>query len=64
MYKITIQIDTLNKKIELKGYQAAYKKYRDKFKIKVKGFKKDNFDKYDFYWTDPDQKDNRLTLKK
>jgi hypothetical protein len=64
IYKITIQIDTLRKRIELKGSQALNKKYQDSFKIKVNGFSKANLDNYEFYWIDPDHKDNRLTIKK
>gem|GEM_PF-5026981 len=64
IYKITIQIDTDRKKIEMKGYQAANKKYQDSFKIKVKGISKADLDNYEFLWIDPDHKDNRLTKKK
>jgi hypothetical protein len=63
IYKITIHIDTRRKKIELKGYQALNKKYQDGFNIKVKGFSKADLDNYEFYWIDPDHKDNRLTIK-
>lgn len=63
MYKITFQIDTLQKKIELKGYQAANKKYINSFKFRVRGYSKTALDKYDFYWIDPDKKENKLTLK-
>jgi hypothetical protein len=63
IYKITIQIDTVRKKIEMKGYQAVNKKYQDSFKIKVKGISRAGLDNYEFYWTDPDQKDNILKIK-
>jgi hypothetical protein len=63
IYKITIQIDTLRKRIDLKGFQALNKRYQDIFKIKVGGFSKDDLDSYEFYWIDPDHKDNRLTIK-
>ena len=63
IYKITVKIDTLRKRIELKGYQAVNKKYQDTFKINVKGYKKANLDNYEFYWIDPDHKDNRLDVK-
>ena len=63
IYKITIQIDTLRKRIDLKGFQALNKRYQDIFKIKVVGFSKDDLDSYEFYWIDPDHKDNRLTIK-
>jgi hypothetical protein len=63
IYKITIQIDTLRKRIDLKGFQALNKRYQDNFKIKVEGLSKADLDSYEFYWIDPDHKDNRLTIK-
>jgi hypothetical protein len=62
IYKITIQMDTVRKRIELKGYQAVNKKYQDSFKIKVKGISRADLDNYEFNWTDPDHKDNRLKI--
>jgi|WetSurMetagenome_2_1015567.scaffolds.fasta_scaffold209547_1 hypothetical protein len=64
IYKITVQIDTLRKKIELKGYQAINKKYQYSFRIKVYGISKADLDNYEFYWIDPDHKDNRLAIIK
>jgi hypothetical protein len=64
IYRIKIQIDTSHKKIGLTGYQAANKKYRNSFKINVKGFSKADLDNYEFYWIDPDQKYNRLNTIK
>jgi hypothetical protein len=64
IYKITLKTDTIHRKIELKGYQALNKKYQDNFRIKVKGFSKADLNNYEFYWIDPDLKENKLTIIK
>jgi len=64
IYKIKMQIDTNHKKIELTGFQAINKKYRDRFEIRVKDLSKADLSNYEFYWIDPDLKYNKLTIKK
>jgi hypothetical protein len=64
IYKIRSQVDYAQKKIGLLDYQAANKKYRDRFKCKIKNISKKELDNYDFYWINPNQKQIRLTIKK
>jgi hypothetical protein len=63
IYRIKIQINTSQKKIELRGYQAVNVKFKERFKFKVKNISKKELDGYEFYWIDPDRKYNSLTIK-
>jgi len=45
------------------GYQAANKKFRDRFKCNIKNASKMDLENYEFYWIDPNQKRTLLTIK-
>jgi hypothetical protein len=60
IYKIKTNIDTADKEIEISALQAAGKKYRNKFDIKIKGFSRQQLIGYKYYWIDPDRRIYRL----
>ncbi len=53
IYKIDYSIDKNSKHINLKGFQALKKEYKDTFEIEINGVK---LNEYKFHWTDPDNK--------
>jgi hypothetical protein len=61
IYKIEKTIDKDKKTIELKGYQAIGKKYRDNFEIKIKHTSRLELLKYEFFWVDPDNKKTKIS---
>jgi hypothetical protein len=63
IYTIRRKIDTEKKEIYLKGYQAAGKKYRNEFEIKLDKKIAADIDNYKVYWIDPDNKRNELKIK-
>jgi len=64
IYKINSKIDSIHKVIMISAYQAAGKKYRDKFEVKMYGFSKAQLDSYEYFWIDPDNERNRLNINK
>jgi hypothetical protein len=60
IYKIDYSVDTNKKVINLNGFQALNKKYKDRFEIKIKGLNKIQLDNYDYFWIDPDNKMTKI----
>jgi len=60
IYKIDYSVDTVKKVINLQGFQALNKKYKNRFEIKVKGINKVQLDNYDYFWIDPDNKMTKI----
>ncbi len=64
IYKIEKAIDKENKTIELKGYQAIGKKYKESFEIQIKNTTSQELKKYEFFWVDPDGMKNKISFEK
>ena len=60
IYQIDYSVDTVKKVINLFGFQALNKEYKNRFEIKVKGLNKIQLDNYDYLWIDPDNKMNKI----
>jgi hypothetical protein len=64
IYKIEKTIDKDKKTIELKGYQAIGKKYKESFEIQLKNTPSQELKKYEFFGVDPDGKKNTISFDK
>lgn len=60
--KIKSEIDTINKEINLSGYQSIWKLHNNRFEIKIKKQSKSQLDKYRYFWIDPDN--NKIMIDK
>ena len=60
IYKIEYTLDTIKKVIEIKGFQAANKKYQNAFELKINGIPKNQLDNYKYFWVDPDGIKNEI----
>jgi len=54
IYKVDYSIDTNQKNIELRAFQAVNKDYKTTFEIQINGLTKLELEKYEYYWIDPD----------
>ncbi len=61
IYDIEHSVNTELKTIELKGFQALKKKYKEKFVIPIKELTKAELDTYEYYWLDPDKTKTLIT---
>ncbi|PLX05887.1 MAG: hypothetical protein C0596_15405 [Marinilabiliales bacterium] len=62
IYKIDYSVDTAQKIIELKAYQAANKDYKNKFEIQIKELSKSELAKYEYFWLDPDNNKTKIDI--
>jgi len=60
IYRIDFNIDTINKVIEIKGFQAINKKYKTTFELDLRKIAKEQLDNYQYVWIDPDKNRNRI----
>lgn len=60
IYDIEISIDTLKKTIELKGFQALNKSFKTVHELKTKNLSKQELEKFDYFWIDPDDNRNKI----
>ena len=60
---IEYTIYATRKVIELKGFQALKKHYKNSFELQVKGLSKKQLDKYDYFWIDPNDSKVKLEIK-
>ena len=63
IYKIDKEININKRTIELKGFQAFGKKYRQTFELKLKNMSHQELQKYQFYWVDPDNMKTLLEIE-
>lgn len=54
IYKLDYSIDTVEKTIDLRAFQAVNKDYKNTFEIQINGLTKLELEKYKYYWIDPD----------
>jgi hypothetical protein len=60
IYKVDYTVDTSEKIIELKAYQALNKKYKNTFNIHLPSIRKTNLNYYKYFWIDPDGTKNQI----
>jgi hypothetical protein len=60
IYKIEVTINSDNKEIYLKGFQAAKKKYINKFQFKLDKDVIKNISVYKIFWVDPDNNKHEI----
>jgi hypothetical protein len=60
IYKVDYTVDTTEKIIELKAYQALNKKYINTFNLDLPALTKINLDYYKYIWLDPDGTKNQI----
>ena len=61
IYDIDYSVDSIAKEINLWGFQALNKDYKNTFEIRLKDLSKKQLDRYYFYWIDPDS--SRIQIK-
>jgi hypothetical protein len=63
IYEIEPAVDQTDKVILLRGLEAAGKKFRTEFRLKLKDVNPDKLSDYRIYWVDPDNKRTELRIK-
>jgi len=63
IYKIDLSIDTINKTVQLKGFQAAGKDFKNKFELRLNGKSKKQLSTYKYIWIDPDNTKHSIINK-
>ena len=64
IYKIEYTIDTTMKVVGLRGFQAVNKEYKNSFELQINGFSKEQLDRYDYFWIDPNDSKMKMKIKK
>ena len=55
IYKIDVSVDTVKKVINLSGFQALNKTYKNRFELPIKGLNKIQLENFEYFWIDPDK---------